>query len=150
MADWTLAYIGHILETRNWSMNQLAEKAGVAASTINRPMRQKGAKHSLSRQTIKKIAAASGIDPAPFVPAAMAEEKSIFALQPPRPKTYERRILETLHNPTAEEPAASALPRNEIKIAVVGDLAQIVATVDREGLARLRQKLDALEAMMDP
>jgi transcriptional regulator with XRE-family HTH domain len=39
--------------------------------------------------------------------------------------------------------------RNEIKIGIKGDLAQIIATVDREGIEKLRKKLDAIEALLD-
>ena len=128
-------------------MNRLAKEAGVTASTINRPLRDRDYSGSLSRQTIRKIAVASGIDPAPFIPENMAEDARIFAGMAERARTYVDRALEQLDKPPAT--TGTGLGRNEIKIAVVGELAQIVATIDREGLADLRRKIDAIELMIE-
>lgn len=136
MRDWALNYVLHVLEEKNWSMNQLAEEAGVSASTINRPLREKDWPHSLSRRTIDKIHKASGIDPAPFAPSGMAA--------PPEPFTSAGRALARLDQDDTTEAV-----QDEIRIAVVGNRAQIVATIDRAGLDRLRRKLDAIEAMLD-
>jgi transcriptional regulator with XRE-family HTH domain len=150
MRDWAIDYIVHVLEAKDWTMNRLSEEAGVAASTINRPLRDRNYPHSLSRATIRKIAAASGIDPAPYIPADQSEDRALFAGFAERARTYADRALEDLDKPPeAKGTPLAASPLNEIKIAVVGNLAQIVATIDREGLQRLRQKLDALEAMLD-
>jgi transcriptional regulator with XRE-family HTH domain len=142
MNDWTIDYIKHVLETRDWSANKLATMAGLASSTIARPLREGGRlDYRLSRLTIQKIAKASGVDPGPFIPAGLFEEAASYT-----PATRAGRILAELDGDAAR---AAAQPTNEIKIAIVGSLAQIVATVDRAGLARLRAKLDAIESMLD-
>lgn len=142
MNDWTIEYIKHVLEARDWSANKLAMVAGLASSTIARPLREQGRlDYRLSRLTIQKIAKASGIDPSPFIPAGLFEEAATYT-----PATRAGRILADLDG---EAKSAPSQPTNEIKIAIVGPLAQIVATVDRAGLARLRAKLDAIESMLD-
>lgn len=144
MRDWAISYILAVLEAKDWSANQLATNAGVAASTINRPLREKDWPHKLSRTTISKIRDVSGVDPTPFIPDSFAEDAAVFGNG--GPNTLAARSLSTIDRPEAV-PNAQTL--NEIKIAVVGPLAQIVATVNREGLTKLRQKLDAIEAMLD-
>lgn len=143
MRDWAIDYILHVLEKKDWSANKLAQEARVAASTINRPLRIKDYANKLSRQTITKIQVASGIDPAPFIPAEFAEDAAMFA---GRQQTHADRALAKLDQ---DDPAPNAQSLNEIKIAVVGSVAQIVATVNRDGIAKLRKKLDAIESMID-
>lgn len=142
MRDWAIDYILHVLETKNWSANRLAEEAGLASSTIARPLRtQNDPRYRVSRTTIHKIAKASGIDPAPFAPPGMEDEASVYD-----PSSSGARILEAIEKlgmkPNGE-------PTNEIKVTVYGSLARIVCTVDRAGLAKLRAKLDAIESMLD-
>lgn len=142
MTDWTIDYIKHVLETRDWSANKLATMSGLAASTIARPLREQGRlDYRLSRLTIQKIARASGVDPAPFIPAGLFEEAGGYT-----PSTRAGRILADLDRDPSD---TGTQPVNEIKIAIVGPLAQIMATVDRAGIARLRAKLDAIETMLD-
>jgi plasmid maintenance system antidote protein VapI len=143
MRDWTINYMLHILQEKNWSANRLATEAGVATSTVGRPIREADYAGKLSRDTVLKLQKASGIDPQPFIPSDFEEE--IAAFTRPRPKTTADRVLEALDQP----PGPMAQTINEIKIAVVGPIAQIVATVDRAGIAKLRQKLDAIESMLD-
>lgn len=143
MRDWAIDYLLHVMEVKGWSANRLATEAGVASSTIARPLREKDWAFRLSRDTINKVAAASGVDPAAFAPRGMAEGGLSSAV---RPDTVAARSLRALDQ---AQPMPSAFERNEIKIAVVGPLAQIVATVDRAGLAKLRQKLDIIESMLD-
>jgi lambda repressor-like predicted transcriptional regulator len=147
MRDWAIDYILHILETKQWSMNRLAQEAGVATSTIARPIREREYPHKLSRDTITKIREASGIDPAPFIPAELAEDANLFS-PPPGQRTRAGRILAALDTPAAAE-GPNAQATNEIKIAIVGPLVQIVATVNKAGLARLRAKLDMIESILD-
>jgi transcriptional regulator with XRE-family HTH domain len=142
MKDWAIDYIRYVLDTLHWSANQLAAKSGVAASTISRPLREQDYPFHISRTTISKIAAATGIDPTPFIPDGLAEPVAAFV----GPDTQAARTLRALDSPAS--PGAGQ-PTNEIKVAIVGSLAQIVATVNREGLARLRAKIDAIEAMLD-
>jgi len=143
MRDWAIDYILDVLERKGWSANKLAQEAGVAASTISRPLRTKDYANKLSRQTVAKIQAASGIDPAPYIPGEFAEDAAVFSgVQ----KTHAGRALAKLDQDEATPNAQSV---NEIRIAVVGPVAQIVATIDREGIAKLRKKLDAIESMID-
>lgn len=144
MRDWAFDYILHVLKAKNWSANRLATEAGVAASTINRPLRVQDWPHKLSRTTLTKIHEVSGIDPKPFIPAGFAEDADTFASQ--RPLTLADRALRNLDK---ANPNSETQPTNEIKIAVVGKLAQIAATLDRAGIAKLRAKLDAIESMLD-
>lgn len=144
MRDWALDYILHVLEAKDWSANRLAVEAGVSPSTINRPLRIVDWPHHLSRTTIAKIWDATGIDPAPFIPEGFSEDSATFSM--PRPRSMAQNVLEQMDTPTS---APNAQKINEIKVAVVGPLAQIVATINREGIARLREKLDAIESMLD-
>lgn len=144
MRDWAIDYVLHVLDAKQWSMNRLAGEAGVSASTINRPIRIKDYPGRLSRDTIAKIQKASGIDPGDFIPDGFAEDKALF--DKARPRTVADESLSRLDAPEA---GPNAQAPNEIKIAVVGRLAQILATVDRAGIARLCAKLDAIESMLD-
>jgi len=152
MRDWAIDYILHVLVAKNWSANRLATEAGVAASTINRPLRDKNWSNNFSRTTLMKIQEASGIDPKPFIPAEMTEESEMFSAKANRtgmgrrPESLADRVLLGLD--IASVPPLP-LDINKIKIAVAGPIAQIVATVDRTGLARLRRKLDAIESMLE-
>ncbi|KID12543.1 transcriptional regulator [Ponticoccus alexandrii] len=142
---WTVNYLQHILETRDWSMNQLAERAGLAASTINRPLRTQDYSLALSARTVAKLHAASEIAPDPFMPAAMQEPPGMYRAAT---DSTASRVLQALDDPPHEK-GIGAQPRNDIKIAVVGDMAQIIATVDREGLDRLEAKLQTLRQLLD-
>jgi len=146
MRDWSIEYILHVLEKKDWSANKLAVEAGVSASTIARPLREKDWPHKLSRTTLMKVREASGIDPSPFIPAGFNEDANLFASARTRTGATLDRMMADERGDAAP---LSAQHVNEIKIAVVGPLAQIVATVDRAGIARLREKLDALETMLD-
>lgn len=142
MRDWAIDYILHVLEKMDWSANRLATEAGVASTTISRPLRERdNYAGRLSRSTIEKIRAVTGIDPGPFIPREMAEDADHFASPSPA-RSRADRLIARLDGEDAK-PA-----RNEIKIAVVGDLAQIVATVDLEGIEKLRRKIDAIEEML--
>lgn len=68
MKDWALDYIQHVLEAKDWNAADLARHAGLAHSTINRPLTVKDWPTAISRQTITKVYHASGIDPSPFAP----------------------------------------------------------------------------------
>ncbi len=57
-----LAYISHVLETRDWSMQRLANEAQISASTLTRPMKYPSAKGIISNRTLEKIESASGIE----------------------------------------------------------------------------------------
>lgn len=142
MKDWAIDYISHVLEAKDWSANRLATEAGVAASTISRPLRIKNYNGHLSRQTITKIFEASGIDPAPFIPKELAEDSREFTGNPAHDRG--QRLWANLHGRNETRPE-----RNDIRFVVVGDKVQIAATLDRAGLAKLRRKLDDIERLLD-
>lgn len=143
MKDWAIDYVLHVLETKDWTMNRLATETGVAASTINRPLRDKSWKGKLSRDTISKIQAASGINPREFITDGFAEDHPRFASS--GSVTVSGSALSALDEPHS----LTTQKINEIKIAIDGSNAQIVATINREGIATLRRKLDLLEEMLD-
>lgn len=136
MRDWAYDYVEHVLAKTGWTMNQLAKEAGLAASTINRPFRQGADAGGMSRRTLKKIADASGIDPRPFESAAggrrpgFAEDMIDFAQSPKAP---------TLS-------FSSGL--NRMTFRVDGGVVEIIATVDLEGISKLREKLTLIEALL--
>lgn len=128
--DPALTYLQHVLAKTNWTMNELAERAGVAASTINRPLRG-GHKHSLSRKTLVKIARASGIQPPPTL---LATPVATDADPPPG---------------FAAPAAAPMLGHNEVRVVISARGAEIHAHVDRAGLAALRAKIDLIEKLLE-
>lgn len=70
MIDFTaaaLAYVRFVLGETHQSPHSLATKAGIAPSTLTRALNDPKHKFKLSMATIEKIAAASGINPAPFL-----------------------------------------------------------------------------------
>lgn len=67
MKDPALDYVRHVMQVRDWTAADLARAAGVAHSTINRPLTVAGWKNALSRKTIDAIYRVTGIDPTPFV-----------------------------------------------------------------------------------
>ncbi|MBY6120237.1 hypothetical protein KUV64_13955 [Mameliella alba] len=127
-------------------MSQLAREAGVAASTINRPMREQDWSFALHPGTVAKIHAASGIDPAEFMPREMQEPPEMYRAAT---DSLAARALRDLDDPKdTSKPPPDAQSTNEIKIAVVGDMVQISATVNKDGLAELRRRLDLAEQMV--
>lgn len=144
MRDWAVEYILHVLETKDWSPNRLASEAGLAASTIARPLRDKNWSYNISRRTLMKIRTASGIDPGMFSPKGFSEDSSIFSDN--YPKTTARHVLENLDQNSQD---TKELAVNQIKITIVGNLAKIEATVDRDGIAKLKLKLDTIATIID-
>jgi len=143
MTDWAISYIKHVLVTKDWSANRLAAEAGLSASTISRPLATPDYKGAIARKTIARIYKASGIDPAPFAPSGLQETAAEYFTA--RPETTADRALAAMLD-KGKAPAAPVT--NEIRVAVFGPLAQIVATIDIHGIGKLRRKLDALELMM--
>ena len=145
MKHWTVEYILHVLEQRDWSANRLAQEAGVAVSTIGRPLREQDYKYALSPATVAKVHKASGIDPKPYMPKEMSEPNEMYRAGT---GSTAARALKRLMEKETDQIARESI--NHIQIAVCGSIAQIVATIDREGIEKLRKKLDAIEAMLDP
>lgn len=145
MTDWAITYLRHVLDVTGYSVNKLAQEAGVATSTLNRPLNTPNWRHKLSRDTIQKVYRATGIDPTPFTQAGMADTAKGLDLRsmPPRPETRADRVLQGLPPP----PTVTRTPA--ISISVENGVAMITATVDRAGLDQLRRKLDAVEALLD-
>jgi DNA-binding phage protein len=65
--DRAIRYIRHVLDVTGHNAGSLAKAAKIAPSTLNRPLRNPKSVGSLSNTTIGKIAAATGVDPAPFI-----------------------------------------------------------------------------------
>lgn len=137
MENWTKTYLMHVLDKLDISMNELSARADVAASTINRPLREKDWKYQLSPRSIAKIHKATGIDPAPFIPKGAREPAAL----------YQATGTDTASPPPAE--AAPAPRLNEIDVQYRNGQCSIRATVDRAGLAKLRAKLEAVAALMN-
>lgn len=136
MRDWAYDYVEHVLETKGWTMNQLAKEAGVAASTINRPFRLGADAGGMSRRTLKKIAEASGIDPKPFERAARPERIGVEEDAGP--------FLALPGPPTLSISSGE----NRITFRVDGGVAEIIARVDADGIAKLREKLNLIESLL--
>ena len=66
MSDWAIEYLRHVLTEKGWTAADMARAAGVAHSTINRPLTTQDWPHAISRKTLARVAEVSGIDPAPF------------------------------------------------------------------------------------
>lgn len=90
-------YIRHVLSARDWTAADLARHAGVAHSTINRPLTVAGWPHPVSRRTIAKIVQASGISPDTFVP----EGEGFFESDPPFVTQSEDEEMIPLYDVTA-------------------------------------------------
>lgn len=73
---WSLRYARHAIEQLKTSPSGLAEKIGVSSTTLTRPLNSKDHKHVLGRQTLDKIAAATGISYGPFQGDAVSREGS--------------------------------------------------------------------------
>ncbi|MFG1184390.1 helix-turn-helix domain-containing protein [Xanthobacter aminoxidans] len=75
------AYLRFVLKEMGISATELAKRAGVAATTLTRPLNDPGHKFTLTTKTISRIAEASGISPGPFFSApdlATASLASVF------------------------------------------------------------------------
>ncbi|MDB5618536.1 helix-turn-helix domain-containing protein [Tardiphaga sp.] len=57
ITDSPLAYIHDVMKRHNVTSTELARKAGIAASTINKPLRDKGSKNLFNTRTLQKIRA---------------------------------------------------------------------------------------------
>lgn len=125
MANWTVEYVRHVMDARGWNGAELAERAGVSASTINRPVNTPGYANQISTRTLEKIAAASGIDFMQFAPHRGFSEAAPLA----RPQ-----------QPQPSKPG--------IHIVIDGAIAHFEAMVTRENIAEVRRKLDLIEALL--
>ncbi|WP_181892982.1 hypothetical protein [Falsiruegeria mediterranea] len=139
MTHWTREYVLAVLERQDWSMNRLATEIGVAATTINRPLKSKDASAGLSAKTISKIYETTGVDPSEFAPVGMSEPIALYMEKPQgrRPETTaDRALKKVISSQTGEH--------QEQKIAIVGDLVQVAATVDKDGLEKLIKRLNLI------
>ncbi|MEL6646646.1 MAG: S24 family peptidase [Pseudomonadota bacterium] len=69
---WTLNYTQHVIERLGTNASKLAQHAGLATTTLTRPLGPDGTGNPLSTRTIEKIASFSGVSPAPFIPDGQA------------------------------------------------------------------------------
>ena len=61
MTDPAIKFLRHVLEVRGWTAADLAKRAGLSHSTINRPLTVKDWPTAISRKTIAAVEVASGI-----------------------------------------------------------------------------------------
>nr|WP_323779582.1 hypothetical protein [Amylibacter sp.] len=150
MRDWAIDYILHVLDAKSWTANRLASEAGVAASTINRPLREKNWPHKLSRATLVKIRDASNIDPSPFIPEEADESAFLsmnYDLGAPTEETM-ARLESAVQSHKQTWPSPTRLEKGDIEISISGNHAYIEAFIHLDDIARLRKKLDAIEMML--
>jgi len=147
MTDRALDYIKHVLEQRDWSASRLADEAGLSPSTLNRPLAQPDWPHQISRRTIEKVFVASGVDPSPFGLSGYSKSAASGLHSPPQETVAGRILREKVAGAEVKQGAHPIEP--DLKIGIHGRFVQIVATVDKAGLAELRRKLDAIETILD-
>lgn len=126
MKDWAVDYLLNVLERKDWSVAELARRAGVSQSTLSRPIARKDWPGKLSRDTIARIHEASGIDPAPFAPSGGFSEPPIAAMLHP-------------------EGQADGPP---YRVAFDGRTVEITAKVDADGLDRLLTYLETIRPLI--
>lgn len=142
----------------NDKLKELRERAGLSIRDVGRALGSSGSSYSHYEyrykedhlpfriaQQLARLYARHGIAPEDVMALAgdsggLSDPGSHFSSQ--KPATAAARALRNLDRPPASHGG------NEIKIAIVGNTAQIVATVDREGLDALRRKLDAIEDLI--
>lgn len=140
MRDWAYDYLEGVLQQTGWTMNGLASRVGVAASTINRPMRDKQYSGQMSRATLRKIMEISGVDPAPYAPASeLALLTGPLAAMAEGPRGFQPAPAPTLSLHSGQD---------QFVISIAGGRAQITADVGPHGIAKLREKLDLLELLL--
>lgn len=91
------AYLRYVLKDMGISATELAKRAGVAATTLTRPLNDPGHKFTLTTKTISKIAEASGISPGPFFSAPDSVAASLASV-------YDDRVYDKKQWPTSGSP----------------------------------------------
>ena len=74
-----LAYLRYVLKVTDQSATALARQAGISSTTLTRPLNNPDHKFTITTKTIEKIAAVSGISPAPFFEAKNLAELNLGA-----------------------------------------------------------------------
>lgn len=87
-------YIRYVLTELKLSPTALAKAAGIASTTITRFLNDTEYKYTISTTTIQKIAAASGINPAPFMDAKSESDIAQLAYYTPT-KIYDESWPDT-------------------------------------------------------
>lgn len=82
--DSAIGYIRDVLHRTGWSPAELARRAGVAPSTLSRPLNSENWSIKVSRTTIEKVAVASGINP-PWFGAPSTKDHSDALRMPEQP-----------------------------------------------------------------
>ena len=67
MTHWATRYLRHVLAETGETATGLAKRANVSSTTLTRPLNDPDHKFNLSSRTVDKIAALTGISPAPFI-----------------------------------------------------------------------------------
>jgi DNA-binding phage protein len=129
MSNWTLTYLRHVMDATGLKGAELAHKAGIAASTINRPLSDANWPHLLSHKTLAAVALATGISFKDFEP------DSATSVAP---------FVRSDRAPTGQAPDGDC----DMQIQVDGNRAHLVATVTLDCIEALRRKIDLLEALL--
>lgn len=140
MRDWAIDYIMHVLEQKDWSMNRLATEAGVASTTISRPLKDSTYSGHLARSTIAKIREASGIDPTPFIPKELLEDTEHFAHLPRENRARSQAASEAVVPSHSEK-------LNQVVFTFDGQTVKLEGTFDRRGLVELHKKIEKIESL---
>lgn len=146
----TGAKLKRLREAAGLTKAELRRQSGVSYDTINKL--ETGKQESTSPENLVALAEVLGAELLPDrLKDGFSEPNGSFESSASRTLKSLEPAQEHLGDTETEGSAGhpSALHVNEIKIATVGKLAQIVATVDKDGLAKLRKKLDAIETMLD-
>lgn len=120
-----------IRNERGLTLEQLAELTGLSKGFLSQL--ETGSRQP-STESIGLLAAALRVEPTALIASGFAE--------PGPPASLARRVLENLDKPAED-------PTHEFKIGTDGKRVQIIATVDREGLARLIKQLEAMMIFLD-
>lgn len=137
---WEIEYLRHVEKVDGRSLSAIAKAANIAPTTLTRPVNDEKHKYSIKLQTLEAVRQETGIDFIEFQKRAVQQQG--FS-EPANKSTLARRVLESLDNPT-EEPATT-----DFRVGTDGNLVQIVATVNKEGIDRLIRKLEAMKLLLD-
>lgn len=137
--QWQIKYLRHVLDRTGQSIAELARNAGLAHTTINRPLKTPNWKYELKPDTIKAVAEATGIDPTPFIVEGAAEPPALYLGKPSRPRSQADQVLRSLPAPNM---------RGDFHVHLDGDIVRVSAAVDLATIPRLRKALDAMEDLL--
>ena len=95
---WSIRYVRHVIAETGLSASALAAKAGIVSTTLTRPLNKAGHEFDISRRTLDKIQAATGISYAAFASQGLdqAREVSVHDLYESLPADKQREAIDYL------------------------------------------------------